>query len=132
VHCRQVGDAIGSSARIRNASDPRRLLASAIALALFVAALKLQVEFAGGIDIRHSVEPQDLSDCRAPLLLVPVSGGKSHCELLRGKSNALARLCLAYGLEIVQRLNFVKSYDAVSLEGGMSRNLKVDRARATR
>src|ERR1700704_4202884 len=31
-----------------------------------------------GIDIRHSVKPQDLSDCRAPLLVVPVSGGEEN------------------------------------------------------
>jgi hypothetical protein len=55
----------------------------AIALALFVAALSLQVEFVGGIDIRHSVEPQDLRDGGAPLLFAPVSGNE-HNGLPRG------------------------------------------------
>ena len=35
----------------------------------------------------------------------------------------------AYGLGTIQRANFVKAYDAVSLESGMSRTPKIDRAR---
>jgi hypothetical protein len=83
VDRRQVGNRRRSSARIRNARDQRGLLARAIALALFVATLRLQFGFAVAIDIRHSVEPQDLSDCRSPLLVVPVSGGEENA-LSRG------------------------------------------------
>src|ERR1700680_2695385 len=43
---------------------------------LFLAALRLKAGLGEVIDLRHSVEPQDLSDCRAPLPVAPVSGGE--------------------------------------------------------
>ena len=46
--------------------------------ALFLTTLRLNFGFAEVVDIRHSLEPQDLSDCRAPLVIVPVSGGEEN------------------------------------------------------
>ena len=46
--------------------------------ALFLTTPRLDFGFAEVVDIRHSLEPQDLSDCRAPLVIVPVSGGEEN------------------------------------------------------
>jgi hypothetical protein len=47
-------------------------------MSLFLTALSLKAGFAEVVDLRHSVEPQDLSDCCAPLLVAPVSGGEEN------------------------------------------------------
>jgi hypothetical protein len=43
---------------------------------LFLTALSLKAGLAEVVDLRHFVEPQDLSDCRAPLLGGPVGAGE--------------------------------------------------------
>ena len=67
----------------RGLAGPLGQLQLAIALALFLSALRLQFGFAEAMDVRHSVEPQNLSDCRAPLRIAPVSGGEKN-RLPRG------------------------------------------------
>jgi hypothetical protein len=45
---------------------------------LFLAALRLKAGVGEVVDLRHSVEPQDLSDCRALVLFVSMDNAEEH------------------------------------------------------